>query len=90
MQDLQGWPPQASGAAPKGGVFPVTLDNVFVESVIGKFHDHLLFTCKFNGDSVFYSFQNLDHEMVPKVADILSSRPGIPLLAIGPVEIPED
>ena len=52
--------------------------------------DHVLFSCLFEGRSVFYDFPLLDENNREKVVEILHENTGKTLLSIGPIEIPKD
>jgi hypothetical protein len=47
-----------------------------------------MFSCKFNGTSVFYDFPMLDQETANKVAAILNDHVGHKLTSIASDEIP--
>jgi len=89
VMDLPGWAPQPGGAKKAGDVFPTSTDDVFIESVITYVNEHLIFTCKFRGASVFYDFPMLDQETANKVAAILKDHIGKTLTSIAFAEIPE-
>lgn len=90
VKDLPGWPPQPGGPTRSGDVFPMSTDSVVIENVIGCANDHLMFTCKFRGTSVFYDFAMLDKKAANKIAAILKEHTGQPLTSIAFVEVPVD
>jgi hypothetical protein len=88
VKDLPGWIPQPGGAKSEGETFPTTADQVYIEQVIHVMDDHVIFTCKFNGRSVFYDFPLLDKKTSEKIMEILNDNRGKTLLSIGIIEIP--
>ena len=90
VMDLPGWPPQSGGSTKPGDIFPISTDDVTIERVILYAHESLMFSCKFNGKSVFYNFPMLDESFAKKLATILNAHIGQKLTSIAFVEIPED
>lgn len=90
VMDLPGWPPLPGGATSGGKRFPVSADQVTIERVLGKMHDHVLFSCKFYGASVFFNLPMLDENNRERIAEILHDNISKTLLSIGSIEIPED
>lgn len=97
VSDLEGWVPQPGGAKAEGDRVPHAAE-VYIERVVQCFDDHILFTCRFvDGEagkgearSLFYDFQMLDAETLPKIVEILNGNIGKTLLSIGEIEIPSD
>lgn len=87
VMDLQGWPPQSAGAHTVGDSFPITVDEVTVESVERVFETCVMFTCRFLGRSVRYHFFVPDRKTADRVSQILIENTGKPLLAIGTVDL---
>jgi hypothetical protein len=88
--NLRGWPPQPGAWTKPGDFAPTSTDDVIIENVIRYTNEHLMFTCKFRGDSVFYDLPMLDEKTANRVAMILKDHVGQTLTSIAFVEIPED
>lgn len=97
VSDLLSWAPQPGGAKAEGDRVPHA-DEVYIERVVQTFEDHILFSCRFvdnaagkgGARSLFYDFQMLDAETLPKIVEILNDNIGKTLLSIGEIEIPTD
>ena len=61
-----------------------------IEDVLGVMQDHVLFSCSFEGRSLFYDFPLLDENNREKITKILHENIGKTLLSIGSIEIPKD
>jgi len=90
VMDLPGWPPEPGGAMTIGGRFPVTVDQVTIERVVALRGEHLLFTYRFDGQSVFYDFPLLDKPDAEKIIKIVNDNVGKVLLSIGTIELPPE
>jgi hypothetical protein len=90
VMDLPGWAPQPGGSTKPGDFFPTSTDDVTIENVIRYANEHLMFTCRFRGASVFYDFPMLDEMTANKIATILKGHVGQTLTSIAFVEIPTE
>jgi protein tyrosine phosphatase (PTP) superfamily phosphohydrolase (DUF442 family) len=88
--DLPGWPPQSGGAHKPGDFFPVTTDQVTVETVLRISEGNVMFMCRFGDRSVGYYFFVPHEKTAKQVAAVLSKNVGESLLAIGMMELPPD
>lgn len=89
VMDLPGWVRQPSGRTSESQIFPISADKVIIENVLGVMQDHVLFSCQFEGRSVFYDFPLLDEKNREKIVEILHENTGKSLLSIGSIEIPK-
>jgi hypothetical protein len=93
VMNLPGWPPEASGTFARGGTFPMTPDQVFIERVVHTTPDVLTFACSFNDGKAaqhpLYHWRLLG-DKTQKIEKILHDNKGNTLLSIGTIEIPED
>jgi hypothetical protein len=90
VMDRPGWPPQPGGATKPGSTFPVSTDEVTIERVLTYATNMLLFSCKFNGDSVLYHFPQLDEKDATKVGAILHAHAGQSLTSVAYIPVDED
>lgn len=89
VMDLRDWPPQPGGAFTAGTIFPQSTEEVYVERFIGIMAGHIVFTCRFGGDSFSYDFPVGD-EKREKVVEIIMGNYGKRLFDVGLIKIPPD
>jgi ACT domain-containing protein len=87
--DLPGWIPSYSSSKGHGGVAP-TIEQILIDGVLHVADNHVDFTGTSGAGSLTFSFSIPDRDTAEKVAVILESNCGKPLLSIASIEIPKD
>jgi ACT domain-containing protein len=89
VMDLPGWTPSYGSSKGHGGVAP-TIEQILIDGVSHVADNHVDFTGTSGAGPVAISFAMPDRDTAEKVAAILETNCGKPLLSIASIEIPEN
>jgi hypothetical protein len=87
--DLQHWPPHYGWMVNAHGAYlqALSADQAAIERVVRVVDTHVIFTCQFDGNTVYYDFEAENARLADSIAEILRANVGMVLRSVGMVEI---
>jgi hypothetical protein len=89
IMDLDSWPPKVGWQLnSKGGDFlSLATRDVIIERVVRVLATYIIFTCTYQGRSVYYELQVQEPKRTERVAEILLANIGTKLSSVETMEI---
>lgn len=89
IMDLENWPTRVGWTLRSGGgsLLALSTSQVVIERVARVLATYIVFTCTFEGRSIYYELDVRDPKHTEKVAEILRANVGLTLKAVETMEI---
>lgn len=89
IMDLENWPTRVGWAlgSDSGNILSLSTGQVVIERVARVLATYIIFTCSFEGRSIYYELDVQDPKYTEKVAGILRANIGMPLKSVETMEI---